>query len=193
MKRIFPPVWKSGDAFSHQHWKALQRSTGSGILGTLTVNCIYLVVIAVYLSHRDGSSLDSGFALCATYVSLWAILNFIALFVLILIHAIPEAILNRTFHTSAMSLWTNVGGIILMTRFMYLVTTIFRNLYLGIQFKRMTISFNMIIFYLFSGNMVCFCLSKDADDKTFLFPLMFILIDASQLMIMPLAMFPSPW
>ena len=47
--------------------------------------------------------------------------------------------------------------------------------------------------FFFSGSMVCFCHSKDADDKTFLFPLMFVLIDASQLMIMPLAMFPRPW
>ena len=136
MLRLFPPVWNSDDDSSIQNWRALLRSmgTGSGILSTLTVNCIYLVVVAVYFSQRDRSFLDSGFALCATYASLWAILNFIALFVLILIQTIPEADLNRIFHISATALWTSVGGIILMTRFMHFVTAGFRNLYLGIRF-----------------------------------------------------------
>ena len=145
MKQIFSPVWKSDDGNFNQHWKALRRSAGSGTLSTLTANCIYLVVVAVYFSQRDGSFLDSGFALCATYASLWAILNFIALFVLILIQTIPEADLNRTFHTSATALWASVGGIILMTRFSYLVTTIFRTLYLGIFYVNYCLLIKMMM------------------------------------------------
>lgn len=139
MKQIFSPVWKSDDGSSNQHWEALRRSAGSGILSTLTVNCIYLLVVAMYFSHRDGTFLDSGFALCASYAFLWAILNLVALFVLILIQTIPEADLTRTFHTSATALWASVGGIILMTRLTHLMTAIFRTLYLGIRFMLITV------------------------------------------------------
>lgn len=131
MNRLFTQVSNSDYGSSIHRWKELQRSTGSGILSTLIVNCTFLVVISVYFGEQDGSFLDNGFALCAAYVNLWAILSFLALFVLIFIQTMPEADLNSTFHTSATALWTSVGKIIMMTRLMHLVTAIFRNWYLG--------------------------------------------------------------
>ena len=155
------------------NWTELLRSIASGIMSTLIVNCIFLAFVTVYFNQSEGDTLDKAYFACANYALMWLLLNLIALFVLIYIQITPETKLQNTLRISTTELWSKVGGIILISRFLHIMVSVFKTKYLG--------------------SMVCFSFDKTVDDGTFLFTFIILAIDSSQLMIMPSAMFPSPW
>lgn len=154
-------------------WKELLRSIASGILSTLVVNCTFLAFVTVYFSQPEGTALDKAYSACANYALTWLLLNLIALLVMIYIQITSETTLQSTLRISTTELWSNVGMIVLISRFLHIAISIFKTKYLG--------------------TMVCFSIDKAVDDGSFLFTFIILAIDSSQLMIMPSAMFPSPW
>ena len=144
--------------FKKLFWNDLLRSTGSGVLLTLIVNCSFLIIIeALFTYPFDGDEkLNLGYKAFRPRISNWLALNLIALFVFFVILIVPEPYLNK-FNLCTMDLWNNTGYLIIMVRLMSLSISIFKTK----VFKTQT----------------CYLLDIQYDDGTFLFPLVSIILD----------------
>ena len=144
--------------FKKLFWNDLLRSTGSGVLSTLIVNCSFLIIIEALFTHPfDGDEkLNLGYKAFRPRISNWLALNLIALFVFFVILIVPEPYLKK-FNLCTMDLWNNTGYLIIMVRLMSLSISIFKTK----VFKTQT----------------CYLLDVQHDDGTFLFPLVSIILD----------------
>ena len=149
---------KNSLRFKNLFWNDLLRSTGSGVLSILIVNCFFLIVIGVVFSYPfDGDEkLNLGYKAFRPRISIWLALNLIALFVLFVILIVPEPYLKK-FNLCTMDLWNNTGYLIILVRFMSISLTI-----LGTKVLK---------------NQECFLLDSKYHDETFLFPLISIYLD----------------
>ena len=149
---------KNSLRFKNLFWNDLLRSTGSGVLSILIVNCFFLIVIEVVFSYPfDGDEkLNLGYKAFRHRISIWLALNLIALFVLFVILIVPEPYLKK-FNLCTMDLWNNTGYLIILVRFMSISLTI-----LGTKVLK---------------NQECFLLDSKYHDETFLFPLISIYLD----------------
>jgi hypothetical protein len=194
---------KSSLKFKKLFWNDLLRSTGSGVLSTLIVNSSFLIFMEIVFSYPfDGNEkLNLGYKALRPRISIWLALNLIALFVLFVILIVPEPYLKK-FNLCTMDLWNNTGYLIIMVRLVSLFVTVLKTK----VFKTQT----------------CYLLDLQHDDGTFLFPLISMILDVtlfvynlylfvfvylsieyfillyifikySQLLILPVAMFPYPW
>ena len=165
------------DRDKKRFWHKLLCKIRAGILSTLVLNCVYLISIYIIFNatNSDNASihLESGFrGICSEQAAMWLFLNLIALFVLICIQILPESQMYA-MNLSAMDLWEKTGYLILMVRILHIAVSILKTKILRTQ--------------------ACYVMNASFDDGSFLFPFISILIDVSQIMILPYAMFPYPW